>query len=162
MTKLNTIAILCLFSFLIFSSCKSDVDKEAKMEAMDSVKEESMDYKLSAFSSSPDYPGAKISNMTYADGKVGFDVAGYDLGAQTADAPSKMCANSAKGQHIHLIVNDDPYLAKYESNFDQVLPDGNHHILSFLSRSYHESIKTVSAHLAQHVSIQGYVRLLFS
>ena len=67
------------------------------------------------------------------------------MGAQTSNAKENGLANSGKGQHIHFILNNGPYSAHYESNFDKVLDPGNNVILSFLSRSYHESLKNAEA-----------------
>ncbi len=106
------------------------------------------EYKLTDFSSSPEFPDAKLALLGYENGTFNFEVSGYELAAQTGDAPQKMCANSDKGQHIHLIVDDKPYAAKYEPTFDHEVADGEHYILAFLSRSYHESIKTRDASIA--------------
>ena len=75
-----------------------------------------------------------------------FEVQNYDLGAQTEDAGERNCANSGKGQHIHFILNNQPYKAHYESAFEEEVPEGTNVLLAFLSRSYHESIKTTAAH----------------
>lgn len=72
-----------------------------------------------------------------------FEVNGYKLGAQT-DAGAGL-ANSDKGQHIHLIVDNGPYSAHYEPDFTRELDPGHHYAIAFLSRSYHESIKTPGA-----------------
>ncbi len=114
-------------------------------------------YTVTAFTPSQKYPDAKISDMQYKEGAFSFDVSGdlYALGNQTPDAPQKMCANSGKGQHIHLIVDNLPYAAKYEANFEHDVADGTHHTLAFLSRSYHESIKTRDAHLAEKIEVKG-------
>src|SRR5690606_33512177 len=48
-----------------------------------------------------------------------FGVSGFDLKAQTPDAATRGCANSADGQHIHYILNNKPYLAKYEAEFTE-------------------------------------------
>jgi hypothetical protein len=76
-----------------------------------------------------------------------FAVANYELAKQTEDAAHRNCANSAKGQHIHFIVNNGPYAAHYEPEIDGELMEGNNVVLAFLSRSYHESIKTKGAHV---------------
>jgi len=93
--------------------------------------------------------------MAYKAGKFSFDVAGggYELGSQTSDAPQKMCANSGKGQHIHLIVDNKPYSAQYISEFVYDVENGEHTILAFLSRSYHESIKSPGASIVQKVTV---------
>lgn len=84
-----------------------------------------------------------------------FNVAGYNLAEQTSDANDKMCANSNKGQHIHLILNNEPYSAHYESKFQKELAAGNYLALAFLSRSYHESVKTKTAYVFTEFSVGG-------
>lgn len=74
-----------------------------------------------------------------------FEVENYELATQTEGASERHCANSGKGQHIHFIVNNGPYQAKYEPSFETDLMEGNNVILAFLSRSYHESIKNGKA-----------------
>jgi hypothetical protein len=75
-----------------------------------------------------------------------YNIKNYQLGKPTTDGSCAVnCANSDKGQHIHLILNNQPYLAKYESSFIENLEDGHYVALSFLSRSYHESIKEFGA-----------------
>lgn len=84
------------------------------------------------------------NDQTFASGEpvpFAFNVENYTLGEQTPDAGQRGCANSGKGQHIHLILNNEPYLARYESMFTEELADGRYLGLAFLSRSYHESIK---------------------
>jgi len=95
-----------------------------------------------------------MEDMSYQNGTFSFDFSNYELGIQTPDAGSKMCANSAKGQHIHLIANTQPYAAYYTSAFQHDLPNGEHYLLAFLSRSYHESIKNGQAYIAKQVNIQ--------
>lgn len=80
-----------------------------------------------------------------------FDIENYELGVQTSDAPDRGCANSAKGQHIHYIMNNEPYKAHYESDFEEAVPEGRNILLAFLSRSYHESIKSESAAVVTEV-----------
>lgn len=76
-----------------------------------------------------------------------FQVTGFELGAQTADAATRGIANSGMGQHIHFIVNNEPYSAHYEPEFSRHFKEGNYVILAFLSRSYHESVKTPNAYV---------------
>ena len=64
---------------------------------------------------SPEYPNAKINlnePVAVEDGyEFSFDVTNYELGMQTLKNFDYQLANSAKGQHIHFIVNNDPYSA---------------------------------------------------
>ena len=153
--KQLTIAIIGLFLLICCKNDKSTTVDNTDTTSTPAVK--ISQYFLSPFTQSPPYTDAKISEMTYKEGKVSFDVNGtdYKLGMQTPDAGAKMCANSAKGQHIHLIVDNTPYAAKYTADFDHDIANGEHTIMAFLSRSYHESIKTEQAHIFQKVTVEG-------
>ena len=113
--------------------------------------------KLAPFGKSTEFADAKLESMAYKKGKFTFKYSGtgYQLGVQTPDASTKMCANSDKGQHIHLIIDDQPYAAEYAPEFEYPISDGEHIILAFLSRSYHESIKNGQAYIAQKVTIKN-------
>jgi hypothetical protein len=113
-------------------------------------------YQVTPFGSSQEYPDARIEAMEYRDGRFKFTIGGesYKLGLQTPDAGSRGCANSSQGQHIHLIVDNEPYAARYESEFEYDITDGEHYILAFLSRSYHESLKTREAAVAVKAQIK--------
>lgn len=148
--------LILLLLPIAFIACKGDgLDtKTAEMAAEAATVETASKYQLTPFAPSTAYQDAKIVDMTYKDGKFDFEVADYELGMQTPDADSKMCANSGKGQHIHLIVNNSPYAAKYEASFDYDLPDGEHYLCAFLSRSYHESIKTEAASVIKQIVVK--------
>ena len=97
---------------------------------------------------SPAFDGAKLT-MTAPSGdkvdagkvKFTFKVENYALKDQTDAPPKAMLANSGKGQHIHLILNNAPYMAKYDEDFEVELESKHYVALAFLSRSYHESVK---------------------
>lgn len=103
---------------------------------------------------SPQYPDAKLTLNGYADdtGIFDFAVEGYELRAQTGDAATKGIANSDQGQHIHLIVDNGPYAAHYAEPVQAELEPGHHVVLAFLSRSYHESVKTPGAMVLTEIS----------
>lgn len=114
---------------------------------------------------SPEYPDATlgISGMTAekqgADSvklTVNFDVKNYELKAQTGDASTKQCSNSKDGQHIHFILDNQPYAALYEPTHSVTLPvNSEHYLLCFLSRSYHESVKDKKAAVLAHFRIDA-------
>ena len=149
----QTIALLFLAIFLF--SCKS----ETKNNVIDKPQttQKSNKYALTAFEPSQSFKDAAIEGMSYTAGKFDFEVpeGDYVLGQQTSDVVQKMCANSAKGQHIHLIVDNKPYAAKYTNEFEYDIEDGEHYLLAFLSRSYHESIKTDDAHIVKKISVEN-------
>lgn len=118
-------------------------------------------YTLTPVKDSPEYADAELSlaSTENADGAQVFDfeVANYVLGEQTADAAEKGMANSGKGQHIHLILNNGPYSAHYDADFSKELEDGHYVMLAFLSRSYHESVKAETAAVVSQFDVGGEV-----
>ena len=123
-----------------------------ELEYVGEVVAEKGGLKLHKLNNSPEYVTAKLSQTApvtgdkVAAGEVGFSytVENYELGAQTVE--SIPLANSGKGQHIHLILNNEPYSAHYEPVFNKTMEPGNYVALSFLSRSYHESVKNADAY----------------
>ena len=152
------LTFLFSFSMLFLMACGGDAPKEdtaGDQAPAEETAATAVAITQSEFSISPDFPGAKLELGGYENGTFNFNVSNYELAAQTTDAPQKMCANSGKGQHIHLIVDDKPYAAKYEASFDHEVADGDHYLLAFLSRSYHESIKTGDAHIVVKGSFEN-------
>lgn len=148
-----------LVMVLAISSCGNKTTETKERNKMESGNTEVVkhEYKLTPVAQSKEFDDAKLERMTYKNGHFGFKYSGkdYQLGAQTTDATLKMCANSAKGQHIHLIIDNQPYLAEYMPKFDLELADGPHTVVAFLSRSYHESIKNGMAYLAKKVIVKN-------
>lgn len=159
-------SLLSLFALaLLLSACGGNaaeavdnVDEKAAealamaAEAMASDKTAAVS--LDTMPATQEFPDAAISDWTYAAGKFNYATSGYEFAVPTPDADAVMCANSGKGQHAHLIINNEPYIAKYAPTFEQAVPDGDHYILTFLSRSYHESIKTPAAHRAVMATVK--------
>ncbi|NJL73824.1 MAG: phosphopeptide-binding protein [Saprospiraceae bacterium] len=147
---------LLFFSVLFLVSCQPAVKEDTETTTAKTTAEEAKKYVLKPFETSTQYLDAAIEDMTYKNGKVkvAYKSKDYVLGNQTPDAPQKMCANAAKGQHIHFIVNNAPYDAYYTNEFDTELPDGEHIILAFLSRSYHESLKNERSYMAVKATVE--------
>lgn len=112
---------------------------------------------LEKVSEGPEYPGAtlkikdvvakEIPNTDSAEVTINFDVQNYELKAQTPDASSRSCNNSKDGQHIHFILNNQPYVALYEPTHTFKVKKGEEQtMLTFLSRSYHLSLKYETAY----------------
>jgi hypothetical protein len=112
--------------------------------------------KIEAVPNSPAFPGAKARFASIKDGdvienpdvSVVVNTENYELGVQTDTERAKEMANSKKGQHVHIIVDNKPYLADYTSGKPfkiGVLSEGPHTLITFPSRSYHESVKSPDA-----------------
>ncbi len=157
----NSLNSLLLVALICTASCGNEKNTE-KMNAEQPAAAAGA-ITLTGFPASPDFPNARLGISSMKAMKVGtdsakleiaFDVQNYELKAQTADAGSKQCNNSDKGQHIHFIMDNKPYVALYEPKHEVTVPvNTEHYILCFLSRSYHESIKHKEAAVLAHIKV---------
>jgi hypothetical protein len=121
--------------------------------------EENNGLKLFALEEESAFPDAELELVTELQSmKVGkntlqFEVDEFELAEPTEGLRSQMLANSKKGQHVHFILNNGPYQAHYEEEFEVELSEGHNVILAFLSRSYHESVKEQTAFVFEDVVI---------
>jgi len=112
---------------------------------------------------SPEFPGASLGIKDVKaelQGKdsvkitINYEVKNYELKHQTTDAATKECNNSKDGQHIHFILDNTPYKALYEPTNTFTVPvKSEHYLMSFLSRSYHESLKNPEAGILYKFSV---------
>ncbi len=153
--RIFNIAVFLLFSSLIFTGCNKNstikTDKNSKAK-----KAGSHEVVIYSVERSPQIPFAR-ANITFPgqdelleddDVFVVIEVDNFQLGVQTNTMRAKELSNSPKGQHVHLIVDNKPYIAVYEQdhpvNVGKLGP-GTHTIVAFPSRSYHESVKSPTA-----------------
>ena len=141
MKKYIVLLILAISSLSCDDIQKKTIDKSSK------------EITISKVEGSPSFDDAKLSLDSMSkminnkdNYSFSFKVNEYELGKQTSKKFNYELANSEKGQHIHLIINNGPYFAKYSKQFDQNFEKGNNVILAFLSRSYHESVKNPNAY----------------
>lgn len=100
-----------------------------------------------------EFPGATLKIASLTSEKLGtdsakitvkYDVSNFKLTEQTEH--THHMANSHDGQHIHFILDNTPYVALYKPEHTFTVPlNSEHYLMSFLSRSFHESIKTADA-----------------
>lgn len=106
---------------------------------------------------SPAIPGAKARVTTLADSAVvdstSLDIVveadSFEAGGQTETPRAQEIANSSNGQHFHVILDNQPYMANYEPGTPfniGTLEPGPHTLVTFPSRSYHESVKGPDAY----------------
>ncbi|RIJ37754.1 hypothetical protein [Pontibacter oryzae] len=114
-----------------------------------------------AFDNSQRYPESQLrlntpaANSVVEPGPVQFSytLSNYQLTRMTPHSNADHMANSQQGQHIHNIVDNEPYTAHYETEFTKDIAEGEHVILSFLSRSYHESLKHKGAYDLRKITV---------
>ncbi len=153
-----------LFAALSFSfaltSCSENA--EENKEAVTTEVAPAPSVMLADVPASEDFPDAQLSlgNVTATAAgdstkvSFNFNVKNYELKNQTGDEASKVCNNSDKGQHIHFILDEKPYVALYEPKHETVVAkNSEHYVMAFLSRSYHMSLKHKGAALVYHFKI---------
>lgn len=99
----------------------------------------------------PAFPDAKLTVASPGPDEVimtdsvmvRVSLTGLELAAPTPGEQSKGINFSPDGQHIHVIIDDKPYMAMYRQDSFSVgaLAPGAHTLRAFPSRSWHESIK---------------------
>ncbi|MFD0931185.1 hypothetical protein ACFQ0R_01090 [Psychroflexus salinarum] len=97
------------------------------------------------------HPGGDVIEVPAGSVDFDFKVENYELGVQTENAGENGLANSGNGQHIHFILDNGPYSAHYESEFSKDIEEGEHVLLAFLSRSYHEAVKNPSSFVVKKI-----------
>ena len=161
MKNLNNLSILLLLAVLAYACTPPQgSNQEEAAEETEAVEDVAV-ITVTKAPASPEFPEATLmksdlsieqSDSLYAL-NYSFDVQNYELGAQTSDAATRGIANSGKGQHIHYIVNNGPYAAHYMADVPDELEAGNYVVLAFLSRSYHESVKSEGAYFIENITV---------
>ncbi|MGO3155493.1 MAG: hypothetical protein ACTIJT_08070 [Mesonia sp.] len=161
----KTSLILSAIALIFATSCKNDTKKEEKKTEteMTSTPEEARKQQkitLTKLEGSPEFADASLklkspteTKQSKKDIEFNFEVENYELGAQTEPEQPNMLASSAKGQHIHFILDNEPYSAHYESKFSKTLDQGDHVMIAFLSRSYHEAVKNENSFVVKKFSV---------
>jgi hypothetical protein len=157
-----TIPFLAAALLLTGASCNNGSTNSESNNA-DSASKANSSIVLADAPPSTDYPGAQLgidamqATPAGADSvklSIKFGVKDFELKAQTPDADGKQCSNSGQGQHIHFILDNKPYVALYEPKHEVTVPKNTeHYLLCFLSRSYHESVKSPAAAVLAHFKI---------
>jgi hypothetical protein len=160
----RTLLTLAAGCSLFITSCGSNTSTSSATNTTDTTKAVPLaPVAIASVSPSPEFPGATLTVSSVKAEKAGndsarvtfnFGVKNYELKMQTSDNGSKLCNNSDKGQHIHFILDNTPYKALYEPTNDVTLANNTeHYLVAFLSRSYHESIKSKGAAIVYHFKI---------
>ncbi|HXS37621.1 MAG TPA: hypothetical protein VN721_13035 [Flavipsychrobacter sp.] len=161
MHNTHKLLTLALGSSLLFAACQGHVGTVGS-SAGDTTAKAPVNIKLADVGTSPEFPNATlmIKSVNAMKGKdtskvvFNFDVKNYELKMQTSDTGNKVCNNSAKGQHIHFILDNKPYQALYAPVDTVSLPNNTeHYLVAFLSRSYHQSLKNKEAVVMYHFKL---------
>lgn len=138
------------------NSSHKSADNADSTENTDTLMAQNMDsISVTPIADSKEFPGATLQIASISSEKAGadsakvtvkYEVKNFKLTEMTNDAHAAHMANSHDGQHIHFILDNKPYTALYKPEHSVTVPlNSEHYLLSFLSRSYHESIKTPEA-----------------
>jgi hypothetical protein len=160
--KLNLSMIALALAATSFTACNSGSQNTENADAtIDTAN--TQEIQVVPVADSKAFPGANLEISSITSEKVGtdsaritvkYDVKNFTLTEHTDDMNAEHMANSKEGQHIHFILDNSPYVALYKpENTVTVKLGTEHYLLSFLSRSYHESIKEDGAAILKHFKI---------
>lgn len=147
--RLSALALV-LAGLLVFAGCGGDAPESDDTDDTDTVTLEPGDR-------SPAIEGATArfeapeSEEVLEPGEVEVEVAveNFIPGSQTDIPRLDEIANSENGQHTHIILNNDPYFANYNTDAEPFslgeLEPGAYSAFVFPSRSFHESVKSDNA-----------------
>mgnify|MGYP003429669103 FL=1 len=149
----SAVAILAVSATI--AACNNTAKTDGTTNSADSttVADSAAAIAVNPLAHSKEFPGASLKIASITSEKVGTDsakvtvkynVENFKLTEQTAH--EHHMANSHDGQHIHFILDNSPYAALYKPEHSVTVPvNSQHYLMSFLSRSYHESRKTADA-----------------
>ena len=156
--------LLSLFSATFLFACNSGNSNNQSEDADVVVENEATEkgeISLVPAEDAPQFEDAILEQIAPENGqklKAGpvtfnYNVKNYKLTKMTESQHAEMLANSNKGQHIHLILNNQPYDAVYETTYKKDLEAGHYVELSFLSRSFHMSLKHPEAYVLRQFTV---------
>lgn len=150
-----TMLAVSSFSLILAVSCTDSDDNGGNEAAVESKVSNEVEIKTE--DNSPEMSDARVritspgQDSILSSGKdvyVTLETGNFETGVQTDTPRAGEIANSGNGQHVHLIVDNKPYMAVYDTsksvNIGPLEP-GPHTIFAFPSRSYHESVKSEGA-----------------
>lgn len=160
----KTILLASIFSTALFYSCdsgKTNSETEENPSVVEVDEPAASEISLSPIEEDTEFQDAILEQTAPEEeaqlepGEVTFvyNVKNYELTDMTEADHADMLANSNKGQHIHLILNNRPYDAVYETTYQKELEPGHYVELSFLSRSFHMSLKHPDAYVLRQFTV---------
>src|SRR5690606_4001120 len=162
-TNLFALTVAAGLGLLSFTACNNTATDDAAASDSTAAADAASPITLTPVTNSPEFPDAQLTVDNIKTELKGTDsvtvtfnygVKNYELKGQTADAAEKGCSNSKDGQHIHFILDNGPYAALYEPVHSFTVPvNSKHYVMSFLSRSYHESVKSPKAAVLVYFSV---------
>lgn len=155
-TSLTSLFFIAVITAVLSTGCTGSDENEQQQVKTEETTEKSVE--IIVEENSPAIEGARVritspnQDSILTNGKdvyINLETENFEPGAQTSTPRSGEIANSGNGQHVHVIVDNKPYMAVYDvSNSVNIGPlePGPHTVLAFPSRSYHESVKSEDAY----------------
>lgn len=138
-----------VIALILLSGCNSKGQKEHNQTNEGNLSVTPVEHSRAFPGATLKIQGIQVKETTSSDSvtfKVNYGIENFTLTEHTEDHNARHLANSHDGQHIHFIMDNSPYTALYKPENEIKLKKGTeHYLLSFLSRSYHESIKEPKA-----------------
>src|SRR5690606_3229325 len=121
-SNLNLSLLALTFATVSFTACNSGGQTSGD-NAGNADSAEVNEIQVVPVADSKEFPGASLEISSITSEKVGSDsaritvkynVSNFTLTEHTEDSNAHHMANSAEGQHIHFILDNEPYVALYK------------------------------------------------
>ena len=151
----KTFPFIIALGLFVLTSCNNGPGTTGKTDSIPPAKTgfENSPLKITAMPPSAEMPDAEVTltspdlSQTLKAGKTKFTFAlkGFEMGKNTDGYDKTGLANSSMGQHLHVIPDNEPYMAHNTPEVELELTEGWHTLVVFPSRSWHESVKSPKA-----------------
>lgn len=146
----------------VATACTGSEEQPQGQEGQEAAQPESPIRVVPGERSQVRYPDARVDvSVEQAEGGTwigNVSVEGFELGVPTEGAEQRGLAISDQGQHLHFILDNQPYHAVY-STMRPVpmgeLEPGRHVVRVFPSRQWHESVKEPGAFAITEFAVGG-------
>lgn len=145
---------LVIFFFNGLSSCNQTSDPEDVSTPLSDLVEL---IPCAPLDSSIHYSNVLLQNYTYTENQMMFQPVNLRLGGMTplTESRPKTFPKTNKGNHLHICIDNKQHHISNSSIFDLPLPDGEHTLTAFISRSFYESIKNPETIIAKEIGIRN-------
>lgn len=154
----RTLGLLgCLLLIGSLVACGDETDPEAGFDE-GKKRDTTQGVRITKIGHGPDFDGfafeitgpAADAVVTGDSIPISVTIGGLELKSPTPGEGANNLNYSKDGQHVHIIVDNEPYMAMYDTTFNiGGLTPGAHTLRAFPSRSWHESVKTPGAFVAR-------------
>jgi hypothetical protein len=102
-----------------------------------------------------EYKDLELGPFGYENEELKFIMNGATPGTKTPGSENRKSQISGKGLYLHVVLNDTTHILYSHRLIPYQLPDGVYKMVAFVSRSYHESVKSPKSYYAREFQVKS-------